>query len=291
MCGPRTSRRQNEITYDKIAGARISYGGRGQTDGCAAAALRPADGRQSSAVLKGPGCANFFRFCWRCSASAAAGRRATSSDRRHRWLRPGPASILPARRLRHTARPNQAPMPQRPPPMAQPHCCPWRGRRSRRAFDRMRRGAEGHDYVKLNNQFIVPVIADGKVSSLVILSLSLEVTAGGAPRSMRSSRNCATLSCRYCSDHANSGGFAGNFTEGEQDAGAAQCAARGGGKLLGSIVSDVLIVDIVRQEPELQSGLSLNLAATVSAPLRGQRQCARYRGSATSLRFAAQAPG
>ena len=35
-----------------------------------------------------------------------------------------------------------------------------------------------YDYVKLNNQFIVPVVEDGKISSLVVLSLSLEVESG-----------------------------------------------------------------------------------------------------------------
>ena len=35
-----------------------------------------------------------------------------------------------------------------------------------------------HDYVKLNNQFVVPVVEDGRVVSLVVLSLSLEVELG-----------------------------------------------------------------------------------------------------------------
>ena len=35
------------------------------------------------------------------------------------------------------------------------------------------------DYIKLNNQFIVPVLEDGRVAAMVILSLSLEVNSGG----------------------------------------------------------------------------------------------------------------
>ena len=34
------------------------------------------------------------------------------------------------------------------------------------------------DYVKLNNQFIVPVVDGGRVASMVVLSLSLEVAPG-----------------------------------------------------------------------------------------------------------------
>lgn len=35
------------------------------------------------------------------------------------------------------------------------------------------------DFVKLNNQFVIPVVKDGRVSSLVVMSLSLEVGVGG----------------------------------------------------------------------------------------------------------------
>ncbi len=35
-----------------------------------------------------------------------------------------------------------------------------------------------HDYVKLNNQFVIPIVDDGRVGSLVVMSLNLEVVAG-----------------------------------------------------------------------------------------------------------------
>ena len=42
---PEDISRYNEIPYDRIAGARIAYGGRGQISSAAAAALRPAGRR------------------------------------------------------------------------------------------------------------------------------------------------------------------------------------------------------------------------------------------------------
>ena len=49
---PEDISRYNEIPYDRIAGARISYGGRGQITTRPAAALRPAGHRHGHAVLR-----------------------------------------------------------------------------------------------------------------------------------------------------------------------------------------------------------------------------------------------
>lgn len=47
-------------------------------------------------------------------------------------------------------------------------------------------------FVKLNNQFVIPVVKDGRVSALVVMSLSLEVGAGGREQvySLRSVTLC-----------------------------------------------------------------------------------------------------
>jgi len=105
-----------------------------------------------------------------------------------------------------------------------------------------------HDYVKLNNQFVVPVVKDGKISSLVVLSLSLEVETGQSEKVYQREPKLRDAFLRVLFDHANSGGFNGAFTNS-----AAMAALRSGlresaKKTLGPMVSDVLIMDIVRQD-------------------------------------------
>ena len=46
------------------------------------------------------------------------------------------------------------------------------------------------EYVKLNNQFVVPVMEGAEIQSLVILSLSVEVAAGQAELVYARERHC-----------------------------------------------------------------------------------------------------
>lgn len=104
------------------------------------------------------------------------------------------------------------------------------------------------DYVKLNNQFIVPVVADGRVSSLVVMSLSLEVAADSSEDVYAREPKLRDVFLRVMFDHANSGGFSGAFTQsGQMDVlrNALREVAR---KTMGPSVTDVLILDIVRQD-------------------------------------------
>jgi flagellar FliL protein len=104
------------------------------------------------------------------------------------------------------------------------------------------------EYVKLPNQFIVPVVEGGQITSMVILSLSLEVTQGGTDQTFQREPKLRDAFLQMLFDHANTGGFRGSFTD------AANLlilrvnlldAAR---KILGDLVTDVLITDIVRQD-------------------------------------------
>ncbi len=104
------------------------------------------------------------------------------------------------------------------------------------------------EYVKLPNQFIVPVVDGGKISSLVIVSLSLEVTQGSTDHVYQREPKLRDAFLQMLFDHANTGGFRGSFTD------AANMVALRAGllevarKVLGDQVSDVLITDIVRQD-------------------------------------------
>ena len=105
-----------------------------------------------------------------------------------------------------------------------------------------------HEYVKLNNQFVVPIVHSDEVTSLAILSISLEVEAGMSETVFAREPKLRDEFLQVLFEHANAGGFEGNFTStGRVDAlrtallEAAQAA-------LGKGVSQVLIVDFVRQD-------------------------------------------
>ena len=110
-------------------------------------------------------------------------------------------------------------------------------------------GAEPlHEYVKLNNQFVVPVMADGRVSSLVVVSLSLEVTPGQVERVYEMEPKLRDGLLQVLFDHANSGGFNGSFTDGANLVLLREALLETALRIFGKDVTDVLIVDIVRQD-------------------------------------------
>lgn len=106
----------------------------------------------------------------------------------------------------------------------------------------------GKEYVKLNNQFVVPLIDGGRVASMVILGLSLEVTAGSKDRVYAVEPKLRDLYLRVMFDHANAGGFAGTFTDRSRLDALRATLAEVSRPLLGDSLSEVLIEDIVRQD-------------------------------------------
>ncbi|SLN12375.1 Flagellar basal body-associated protein FliL [Aquimixticola soesokkakensis] len=104
------------------------------------------------------------------------------------------------------------------------------------------------EYVKLNNQFVIPDVDNGKVVSMVVLSLSLEVTVGSreAIYAMEPKLRDAFLQVFF--DHANLGGFKGDFTESTNMDKLRKTLLEVGQKLGGKAVNDVLLTDIVRQD-------------------------------------------
>lgn len=104
------------------------------------------------------------------------------------------------------------------------------------------------DYVKLNNQFIVPLLEEGKVVSMVIVSLSLEVTQGMTDTVYAREPKLRDAFLQVMFDHANAGGFRGSFTDAANLVLLRKALLEMAEKTLGDLVSDVLIVDIVRQD-------------------------------------------
>lgn len=104
------------------------------------------------------------------------------------------------------------------------------------------------DYVKLNNQFVVPVVHDGQVASLVVLSLSLEVGNGGQEIIYEREPKLRDAFLQVLFDHANSGGFDGAFTNGHKMTILRDALKITATQVLGPVSSDVLILDLVRQD-------------------------------------------
>ncbi len=106
----------------------------------------------------------------------------------------------------------------------------------------------GNEYVKLNNQFIVPLIEGGRVGSMVIMSLSLEVKGGAKERVFAVEPKLRDTYLRVMFDHANAGGFAGTFTDRAKLDTLRATLAEVSRPLLGDTLIEVLIEDIVRQD-------------------------------------------
>ncbi len=105
-----------------------------------------------------------------------------------------------------------------------------------------------NEFVKLNNQFIVPDIRDGAVSALIVLSLSIEVGAGQTEKVYTMEPKLRDMLLQVLFDHANSGGFRGDFTSSGRMEDLKRALLEASQSVLGKDVRSVLISDIVRQD-------------------------------------------
>lgn len=104
------------------------------------------------------------------------------------------------------------------------------------------------EYVKMNNQFVVPVVEDRRVSAMVVLSLSLEVEPGSTETVYQREPKLRDVFLQILFDHANTGGFSGSFTDGSNLIVLRTSLKEAAALVLGKIVKDVLITDIARQD-------------------------------------------
>jgi flagellar protein FliL len=108
--------------------------------------------------------------------------------------------------------------------------------------------AGNSEYVKLNNQFVVPVVKGEQVSALVVMSLSLETTPGMTETIYAREPKLRDAFLQVMFDHANIGGFDGSFTS-SNTLDILRTALREVAQLeFGDDVSNVLIVGIARQD-------------------------------------------
>ncbi|KRS11310.1 flagellar basal body-associated protein FliL [Roseovarius atlanticus] len=105
-----------------------------------------------------------------------------------------------------------------------------------------------HEYVKLNNQFVVPVVTNDLVNSLVVMSLSVEVAEGQSEVIYAREPKLRDAFLQVLFDHANVGGFEGEFTNANNmDILRASLRETAQG-LIGDVVRSILITDIARQD-------------------------------------------
>ncbi len=104
------------------------------------------------------------------------------------------------------------------------------------------------DYVKMNNQFVVPVVSESKVGALVVLSLSLELAQGGSEVFYQREPKLRDAFLQILFDHANAGGFDGVFTDGSKLDALRHALLEIAIRTMGDSVKDVLVTDILRQD-------------------------------------------
>jgi len=104
------------------------------------------------------------------------------------------------------------------------------------------------EYVKLNNQFIVPVVEEGRVVSMVILTLSLGVEPGAREKIYSLEPKLRDVFLQVLFDHANSGGFRGAFTDSANLVLLRDELSEAALAVAGDSARAVLISDIARQD-------------------------------------------
>lgn len=103
-------------------------------------------------------------------------------------------------------------------------------------------------YVKINNQFVVPVIEDKKVVSLVVLSISLETEATLTEGVYAREPKLRDAFLQVLFDHAYLGGFSGVYTASALMDALRSSLLASARRIVGDSVTNVLITDIVRQD-------------------------------------------
>lgn len=106
----------------------------------------------------------------------------------------------------------------------------------------------GVEYIKIANQFVVPLVGNDRVSGMIILTLSVEVSTGMAETVYAREPKLRDQFLQVLFDHANVGGFRGTFTSAEAMEPLRRNLLDVAQSVLGTGVTDILITDIARQD-------------------------------------------
>jgi len=103
------------------------------------------------------------------------------------------------------------------------------------------------DFVGLNNQFVIPILDGERIGAMVVLSLSIEVAAGNAQAVYAREPKLRDGFLQVLFDHANRGGFDGEFTNANSMDVLRRMLSEVARDLLGAVARSVLITEIARQ--------------------------------------------
>lgn len=107
---------------------------------------------------------------------------------------------------------------------------------------------DSREYARMNNQFVVPVVTNDRVTALMVMSLSIEVETGGQEAVFSHEPRLRDAFLQVMFDHANIGGFSGAFTSTSNMRLLRDGLQEAADKVMRGHITDVLIVDIVRQD-------------------------------------------
>ncbi|MGR3711988.1 MAG: flagellar basal body-associated protein FliL [Shimia sp.] len=104
------------------------------------------------------------------------------------------------------------------------------------------------DYMSLHDQFVVPVVKDGKMISLVLISLSLETLPNAQAKIIENEPRLRGALLQVMFDYANIGGFDGAFTNSSRLDKLRRNFFEVAQSIFGDDITDVLITEITRQD-------------------------------------------
>ena len=102
-------------------------------------------------------------------------------------------------------------------------------------------------FVKFDQQFVIPLIANGEVAAMVVMNLTLEVDPGVDARALERQPRLRDRFLRVMLDHAATGGFNGVFTSNGQIDRLKTALMETARTEVGPGVRDVLILDMNKQ--------------------------------------------
>lgn len=108
--------------------------------------------------------------------------------------------------------------------------------------------ATTRDFVRLEKQFVVPVLGEDRVASLVVLSIALEVEEGGSDAVFATEPKLRDAFLGVLFTHAQSRGFDGGFTRKDRLADLRRALTVAARDVLGDVAHGVLLTNIVRQD-------------------------------------------
>lgn len=104
------------------------------------------------------------------------------------------------------------------------------------------------EYAELENQFVVPVVSGEEIAAMVVISLSVEVPIGTVETVYLAEPKLRDAFLQDMFNHANIGGFSGNFTTTNNMRILRTELLASARKVIGETARDILIIDMVRQD-------------------------------------------